>query len=171
VAFRVALLASGAGTTADAVIRACVCGRTHPDPSELDAAVAAALAEFEIDLVALVGYMKQLGPRTLEAYAGRVLNTHPALLPAFGGQGMYGDRVHHAVLDAGVATSGATVHHVVAEYDAGPIVRQIEVAVVGTDTVDTLGARVRTAERELLVDVLADWARSARVSNRGVDGL
>jgi phosphoribosylglycinamide formyltransferase-1 len=87
--------------------------------------------------------------------AGRVFNTHPALLPAFGGQGMFGRRVHHAVLASGVTLTGASVHHVTADYDAGPVIAQVEIAVLATDTVDTLAARVQDAEREVLIQTLA----------------
>jgi phosphoribosylglycinamide formyltransferase-1 len=92
------------------------------------------------------------------AYAGRIYNTHPALLPAYGGQGMYGDRVHAAVLADGQTRSGATVHLVTDEYDSGPIVAAVEVAVLARDDVESLGARVRAAERELVVEVLAGVA-------------
>lgn len=72
----------------------------------------------------LAGYLKKLGPRTLAAFTGRIFNTHPALLPAFGGKGMYGRRVHQAVLKSAVGTTGATVHQVEGEYDTGPVVAQ-----------------------------------------------
>ena len=82
--------------------------RTHPDPDALDAAIADALARYEVDLVALAGYMKRLGPRVLDRWRGRIINVHPSLLPQFGGQGMYGPRVHAAVLAAGAAVTGVT---------------------------------------------------------------
>ena len=99
--------------------------------------------------------MKKLGPETLARFRGRVLNTHPALLPKFGGKGMYGVRVHEAVLAAGEAKSGASVHLVDEDYDTGPVIAQAEVAVAEGDTPDRLGARVQERERALLVDVLA----------------
>jgi phosphoribosylglycinamide formyltransferase-1 len=86
------------------------------------------------------------------------LNTHPALLPKFGGYGMYGERVHRAVLAAGERESGATVHLVTDEYDTGPVVRQCRVTVAPEDTFETLARRVQAAERELVVEVLADLA-------------
>ncbi len=104
--------------------------------------------------------MKKLGRRTLEAFAGRIFNTHPALLPAFGGQGMYGTRVHQAVLESGASITGATVHLVEAEYDTGPIIAQAEVAVIEADTVESLATRVMATERELLVSTLAAIARA-----------
>jgi len=133
--------------------------RTHPETDALDGAVLAAVTESGATHILLAGYMKKLGKPTVDAFQGRVFNSHPALLPAFGGQGMYGDRVHEAVLQSGAATSGATVHRVTGEYDAGEILRQVEVPVLADDDVSSLGERVRAAERELLVEVLADIAR------------
>jgi phosphoribosylglycinamide formyltransferase-1 len=132
--------------------------KTHPDPPQLDAAIAAALVAAAPDVIVLAGYMKLLGPLTLRQFRGRVLNTHPALLPKFGGKGMYGLQVHRAVLEAGERTSGATVHVVTDEYDAGPIVAQCEVPVDPGDTPETLAARVQPQERALLVRVLSDLA-------------
>ncbi len=127
---------------------------THPDPAALDAAIAATLERHGVNLVVLAGYMKKLGPITLKRYRGRVLNIHPALLPKFGGQGLYGRRVHAAVLAAREPVSGVTVHLVDEEYDRGPIVAQREVPVLADDTVDTLGQRVLKAEHEIYVDTI-----------------
>jgi phosphoribosylglycinamide formyltransferase-1 len=135
--------------------------KTHSDPATLDGTMRSCLGQAKVDVVLLAGFMKKLGPETLDAYAGRVLNTHPALLPKFGGAGMYGDHVHRAVLAAGESTSGASVHLVVAEYDAGPVVAQRVIDVRPNDTVETLGERVRASERILVVDVLRDLARGA----------
>jgi phosphoribosylglycinamide formyltransferase-1 len=140
--------------------------RTHSEARALDAAICQALADEEVDVVVLAGYMKKLGPETLARFRGRVLNTHPALLPRFGGKGMYGVRVHEAVLAAGEATSGASVHLVEEDYDTGPVIAQTEVAVLEGDTPDRLGARVQERERELLVDVLARIA-DGRISLPG----
>jgi phosphoribosylglycinamide formyltransferase-1 len=189
VAITLAIFASGAGTTAQAVIDACASGRidgrvglvvsnnaaaqvleraaaasiptrhisarTDPDPDARERAMLAALAEAGVTHVLLAGYMKKLPNAVLEAYPGRVYNTHPALLPAYGGRGMYGDHVHAAVLADRQQRSGATVHLVTDEYDSGPIVAQTEVDVLPADDVATLGERVRAAERELVVEVLA----------------
>lgn len=132
--------------------------RTHPDPEALDEAILAAIRDAGATHMLLAGYMKKLGPRTIAAFEGRAINTHPALLPAFGGQGMYGDRVHAAVLESGVPYSGATVHRVTNDYDAGEILAQAQVPVLGGDDVASLGERVRAAERDLLVAVLAELA-------------
>ncbi|WP_293913707.1 phosphoribosylglycinamide formyltransferase [Deinococcus sp.] len=126
----------------------------HPDPDALDAAILGALQAHSIDVVVLSGYMKALGPLTLAAYRGRLLNVHPSLLPKYGGRGMYGDLVHAAVLAAGEAISGATVHQVEAGIDEGPIVAQSRVDVLHGDTVQTLRARVQATEAPLMIQAL-----------------
>ena len=128
--------------------------RTHGHPATLDAAIRDALTAAAVDVVFLAGYMKQLGPVVLRAFQGRILNTHPALLPRFGGRGMYGDRVFEAVLEAGEAESGVSIHLVDPEYDTGPIVRQCRVPVLRDDSVDDLKARVRAREKEFVVETL-----------------
>ena len=122
---------------------------THPDPDELDSAITDTLQHHGVEVVALAGYMRMLGRRTLCAYRNRILNVHPALLPSFGGRGMYGERVHSAVLAAGESVSGVTVHLVDQEYDHGPIVAQTLVAVLPGDTPDTLAARILEQEHIL----------------------
>jgi phosphoribosylglycinamide formyltransferase-1 len=129
-------------------------GRTHPGPGALDQAICAALTSHEVEVVCLAGYMRRLGPRTLAAYRGRVLNIHPALLPKFGGEGCYGEAVHRAVLAAGERESGATVHLVDAEYDHGPILAQARVPVLEGDTPETLAARVLEQEHRLYAETL-----------------
>jgi len=132
---------------------------THPGPGELDAEILRALSEHSIDVVVLAGYMKKLGSKLVSAYAGRILNTHPALLPKFGGQGMYGDRVHSAVLSANDAESGATIHWVDEEYDRGGVLAQVKVPVLPSDDVASLGSRVQAAEKQLLVRTLNQLAQ------------
>lgn len=127
---------------------------THPRPADLDAAIKAALEGHEVNVVALAGYMRLLGPETVARYRGRILNIHPALLPAHGGKGMYGERVHAAVLAAGERVTGVTVHQVDEEYDRGPIVAQCEVPVVEDDTVESLGERVLRREHQFYVETL-----------------
>ena len=122
---------------------------THSDPDALDVSIARTMRDHDVSLIALAGYMRRLGPRTLDRYRGRIVNMHPALLPKFGGKGMYGDRVHKAVLASREKTSGATVHLVDEEYDQGPIVAQAEVPVLPDDTIDTLAARVLEQEHIL----------------------
>ena len=127
---------------------------TKSDPEAADAALSEALQAAGVELVVLSGYLRKLGPVTLTAYAGRVLNVHPALLPKFGGPGMYGRRVHEAVAAAGDAVSGATVHVVDAEYDHGPPVASVEVMLAPGDDAAAIEAKVTAAEPGLLVDVL-----------------
>jgi phosphoribosylglycinamide formyltransferase 1 len=131
---------------------------THGTPETLDAAIRDILLEAGAELVFLAGYMKRVGPLTLAAFKGRVLNTHPALLPKFGGKGMYGDQVFRAVLDAGETESGVSVHIVDSEYDTGPVVSQCKVPVLPGDSVDALKARTRSREKELVVETLAQIA-------------
>jgi len=128
---------------------------THPDPRELDRAIRDTLKQYDVDLVVLAGYMKKIGPQTLRAYAGRIINIHPALLPHFGGKGMYGARVHEAVLASGAEETGVTVHLVDAQYDHGPVLAQRHVSVRPGDTVERLAARVLMQEHDLLVETLA----------------
>lgn len=132
--------------------------RRLPHPEELDRAMRAALLDARTDVLILSGYLKALGPLTLEAYSGRVLNVHPSLLPKFGGPGMYGDRVHAAVLAAGEAESGASVHLVTPIIDGGPVLARSRVPVLPGDTVETLRTRVQATEGPLLLGVLRGWA-------------
>ena len=127
---------------------------THPDPTRLDEAIADTLSAHGVQLVALAGYMKKLGPRTLSRYRNRVLNVHPALLPKFGGRGMYGERVHAAVIAAGERVSGVSVHLVDEEYDRGPVIAQSQVPVLPNDTPETLAARVLQREHALYPQTL-----------------
>jgi phosphoribosylglycinamide formyltransferase-1 len=188
----IAVLASGEGTTLQAVLDACAGGRLPArvvivisnnagagalrrardagvpvrhlsaasvgDPARLDLAIRDALIEAAADWVLLAGYMKKLGRETLLAFAGRIINTHPALLPEFGGRGMYGMNVHRAVLAAGRRLSGASVHWVDEHYDTGALIEQVRVPVEAADSPQSLAARVQAAERELVVEVLQSAA-------------
>jgi len=104
------------------------------------------LNRFRVDLVVLAGYLKRIPSRVVREYSGRILNIHPALLPEFGGEGMYGTRVHEAVIASGAKESGVSVHIVNDEYDRGPIVAQWRVPVEPDDTPDSLAARVLSVE-------------------------
>jgi phosphoribosylaminoimidazolecarboxamide formyltransferase/IMP cyclohydrolase len=119
------------------------------EPDEVAARTLDALEEFDVDVVLLSGYLRLLPSEVVSRYAGRILNIHPALLPAFGGQGMYGSRVHEAVLAAGARESGATVHFVSEVYDQGAILGQWRVPVRAGDTAPELAARVLRAEHRL----------------------
>lgn len=112
-------------------------------------AMLATLREREIDTVALAGYLQYVPTDVTRAYRGRLVNVHPSLLPAFGGRGMYGSRVHRAAIAAGVRISGATVHFVDDEYDHGPIIAQMPVPVFPSDDATQLAARVLRAEHVL----------------------
>ena len=107
---------------------------THDGAEPLDAAIRDTLVAARVDLVFLAGYMKRVGPLVLAAFKGRILNTHPALLPKFGGKGMYGDHVFEAVLESGETESGVSVHLVDGDYDHGPVVTQCRVAVHAHDS-------------------------------------
>lgn len=107
-----------------------------------------------IDIVCLLGYLFQLPSCVVSAFPNRILNVHPALLPFFGGKGMYGMHVHQAVLDSGMKVSGCTVHLVDENYDTGPILVQICVPVDDSDTVQTLAVRVLDAEHLAIVNAV-----------------
>jgi phosphoribosylglycinamide formyltransferase-1 len=192
---RIAVLASGSGTTFQAVIDACEDGTlhgevvlvvsnnsasgamararrhgirsihlsqgTHANPGDLDRALVEVLRREAPDVVLLAGYMKKLGPLVLEAFGGRVINTHPSLLPKFGGQGMYGGRVHAAVLASGDGETGISVHVVDGEYDTGAVLAQRKVAVEPGDDAGSLAARVQSVERPFLIEVLGRIASGA----------
>ncbi len=116
------------------------------------------LERHDVELVALAGYMKKVPTQVIERFRNRILNIHPALLPAFGGPGMYGLHVHEAVLAARAKVSGATVHFVDEEYDRGPILLQKTVEVATNDTPETLAAKVLTIEHEIYPQALAAFA-------------
>ncbi len=119
------------------------------------------LQERSVDLVALAGFLRMVPAPVTTAWRGRMINVHPALLPSFGGRGMYGIRVHEAVLAHGAAVSGPTVHFVNQVYDTGPIIAQWPVRVLPDDTPATLAARVLQAEHFLYPRVLEAVASGA----------
>ncbi len=126
-----------------------------PDRAERERKILACLKEHGIGLVVFAGFMTILSPVFVSAYAGRIINIHPALLPSFGGRGFYGLHVHEAVLKAGVKVTGATVHYVTEECDAGPIIAQKAVEVREGDTPEILQKRVmREAEWVILPEAV-----------------
>ena len=127
--------------------------RDAKDPSELQAVLG------DAQLVVLAGYLKLIHPSVVSRFRGRMINIHPALLPDFGGPGMYGHRVHEAVLASGAKESGPTVHFVDEEFDRGAIIAQERVPVKAGDTPETLAARVLEAEHRLLPRVILELAR------------
>lgn len=120
--------------------------RDFPSRAAFETALRETLEGAAVQLVCLAGFLRILTPGFVDAFAGRMMNIHPALLPAFGGKGMYGDRVHEAVLASGARISGCTVHFVTHDADAGPIAVQMSVPVEEGDTPATLSARVRREE-------------------------
>jgi formyltetrahydrofolate-dependent phosphoribosylglycinamide formyltransferase len=193
---RVAVAVSGGGTNLQALLDALTPGgpaevalvlsnkataggleraRRHGVPAEVLADPAdgkawlALLRAHRIDLVVLAGYLKLVPAAVVAAYRGRMLNIHPALLPDFGGPGMYGERVHRAVLASGVRESGPTVHLVDEQYDRGTILAQSRVPVLPGDTVETLAARVLAEEHRLLPRVVLAAARAGHPVPLGPD--
>ncbi|MGZ3404164.1 MAG: phosphoribosylglycinamide formyltransferase [Phenylobacterium sp.] len=140
-----------------------ICIPTQADPDGADSRLADEMAAHGVELIVLSGYLRQLGPKTLSRYAGRVLNIHPGPLPAFGGHGMYGRRVHEAVIEAGVAQSGICIHLVDEEYDRGPVLARMSVPVTQGDTAETLEARVTALEPQFYVETLRQIAEGAIV--------
>lgn len=127
---------------------------THPDDKDRVEAIIEALESSGANIIVLAGYMKKLPEEAVEKYRGRILNIHPALLPKFGGAGMYGINVHEAVLEAGEKFSGATVHLVDEQYDRGKILTQASVPVLDGDTPESLAERVLKVEHELFPETL-----------------
>jgi phosphoribosylglycinamide formyltransferase 1 len=186
---RVAVAVSGRGSNLEALLRALGAGaparvvlvlsnrpdagglaraRVHavpvellPDPAD-GADWLARLAHHRVDLLVLAGYLKLVPAAVIARYRHRIVNVHPALLPAFGGRGMYGRHVHEAVLASGVRESGATVHLVDEEYDRGAILARGRVPVLPGDTPDRLAARVLEVEHRLLPAVVLAAAAAGR---------
>lgn len=127
----------------------------HPQPDDLDNAICGALERHRVDIVLLAGYMRPVGPATLARYRNRVLNSHPALLPKFGGKGMYGSRVHQAVVAAGETETGVTIHIVDEQYDHGPRIAQCRIPALPNEGAADLEERVKRRERRFWVETLA----------------
>ena len=186
---RVAVLASGSGTNLQALLDTCrppqpasiaLVASDKPAAGALARAEAAgipthvitdptdgkvivdALRDAAVDLVVLAGYLKLVPVDVVRAYEGQMINIHPALLPAFGGTGMYGIRVHRAVLEAGATVSGVTVHLVNEEFDKGKPLAQWPVPVNDGDIPETLAARAQEVEHQLLPAVVLAAARHGK---------
>jgi phosphoribosylglycinamide formyltransferase-1 len=140
----------------------------HLDADRRGDAMAELLETHGAEVVALGGYLRFVPPSVTRRWHGRILNVHPSLLPAFGGAGMYGTRVHRAVLDSGARVSGATVHFVDEEYDRGPIIAQWPVPVLPRDSTETLARRVLAVEHTLFPRAVHAVARGA--VTLGADG-
>ena len=139
-------------------------GRSDDD---IAADMVAALDAERIDMIALAGYLRLVPPAVIQRYRERILNIHPALLPAFGGPGMYGRHVHAAVIAAGCTVTGATVHHVDERYDEGRVIAQWPVPVLPDDSVETLAARVLRVEHRIYPAVIDAIARGVSGSSTG----
>lgn len=185
----VAVAVSGRGSNLDALLRALgpdgparvvLVLSSRPDTPALERATArgvpvlalrdpldaeewlAALERYGVDLVVLAGYLKLVPAGVIARYRGRIINVHPALLPSFGGKGMYGRRVHEAVLASGARESGATVHLVDEVYDRGAILGQSRVPILPGDDPERLAARVLEAEHRLLPAAVLAAAAAGR---------
>ena len=126
--------------------------KTHSQNAELE--IINVLKKHNVDTVILAGYMKKISQELINHFNNRVLNIHPALLPKFGGQGMYGMNVHKAVIEAKETFSGATIHLVNSNYDEGKILAQMQVPVFPEDTPEVLAARILEIEHQLYSDTL-----------------
>ena len=128
--------------------------QTVADPDGADARLADAMRSHGVELIVMSGYLRRLGPRTLGRFAGRILNIHPGPLPEFGGQGMYGRRVHEAVLAAGAAQSAIVIHLVDEEYDHGAEIARRIVDIAPGETPDTLEATIKAWEPGFFLETL-----------------
>lgn len=122
--------------------------------SEFESGFHGLLDDYKPDLLILAGYMRKIPDSIIDRYKNRIVNIHPALLPSFGGQGMYGDKVHQAVFNSGVKVSGATVHFVNHEYDKGPIIMQDCINLKGTESAEEIGKKVLKIEHQLYAKAL-----------------
>lgn len=139
------------------------------DEAAYGATLLGILARHNVELLCLAGYMRRLPSAIVSAYAGRIMNVHPALLPLFGGHGMYGEHVHQAVLDSGMKVSGCTVHFVDEQYDTGPIILQTAVPVEEEDTPQTLAARILPCEHQTYIHAVRLFAAGClRIDGRRV---
>tara|TARA_Y100000588_G_scaffold141447_1_gene155353 strand:+ start:2495 stop:3085 length:591 start_codon:yes stop_codon:yes gene_type:complete len=127
---------------------------THPDTLELERSIKNVMTDHKVDLIVLAGYMKKIGSQLIEDFPKRVVNSHPALLPKYGGEGMYGDLVHAAVINAGETESGVTIHLVDRNYDQGTIIAQVKIPVAPQETVDSLREKIQTKEHSFWIETI-----------------
>jgi len=132
----------------------CIERKNFEDEKSFNGAILEELQNIEADIVCLAGYMRMIGQEIIDVYRGRMLNIHPALLPKFGGKGMYGYHVHKAVVKAGEKKSGATVHFVEGEYDTGKIIIQREVEVFRSDTPQDVAKKVLAVEHRIYPEAI-----------------
>lgn len=129
----------------------------NKDYKEADIELVKKLSAYDINLIVLAGYLKMIGENLIKSYT--IINTHPSLLPKYGGKGMYGMNVHRAVIDAKEEYSGVTLHYVNDKYDEGNIIRQTKVKIEPGDTADTLSSKVQKAEKIQLIEVLKELSK------------
>ncbi|HJH01038.1 phosphoribosylglycinamide formyltransferase [Aerococcus urinaeequi] len=178
---KIGVLISGGGTNLQAIIDACRLGDLPAKVSVVisnkadayglerakkagidqvytndDERILATLQGYDVDIVVLAGYLKLIAKDLVQAFEGRMLNIHPSLIPSFSGKGYYGLKVHQAAIDRGVKVTGATVHLVDENFDEGKILIQEVVAILPTDTAETLQARVLSVEHRILITAIAE---------------
>ncbi len=129
---------------------------TKKDDKQIDDELLSVLSKVDVNLIVLAGYLKLIGPKLIDKYT--IINTHPSLLPKYGGKGMYGINVHKAVIAAKEDYSGVTLHYVNGEYDKGDTIMQTVVKVLPTDTPEDLASRIQVAEKIQLIEVLKSFA-------------
>lgn len=134
----------------------------YEDQSQYVDDLLATLRHHQVDLIALAGYLRKIPSAVIEQYKGRIFNIHPALLPKYGGKGMYGRRVHEAVLQAGESESGVTIHEVTEEYDAGPILLQQKVRIDQNETPETLEKKIKQIEHRTYPEFLQQIAQKMK---------
>ena len=139
------------------------CIPTQADPEAADARLVEEMVRHDVELIVLSGYLRQLGPQILARYADRILNIHPGPLPEFGGHGMYGRRVHEAVVASGAQVSGICIHLVDAEYDRGPVLARKEVPLEPGESAESLERRVTAMEPAFYVETLRRIAEGSVV--------
>ena len=128
--------------------------KTCDNSQDIDSIIAQKLKDHKIDWVCCSGYMCLIGPKTIQAVQGKILNIHPALLPQYGGKGMYGDHVHQAIKQAGETETGATIHLVNEEYDEGKILTQKIIAIDPQDSAKDIASKVRAIEPQFYVETI-----------------
>ena len=139
-------------------IDACFVNPKNKNREEHEKEVSEIIDKHNVDLIVLAGYLRMLTPYFISKYRNKIINIHPALLPFFGGKGMYGERVHKAVLDSGMKISGCSVHFVDESIDGGAIIIQKAVEVKDDDTVETLASRVLDEEHKILSEAIQLFA-------------
>ena len=127
----------------------------NSDPSEMDEELLQILDNYDVDLIVLAGYLKMIGKKLIDRYS--IINTHPSLLPKFGGKGMYGMNIHRAVIEAKEEYSGATVHYVDDKCDEGKIIKQTKLKILPDDTAETLSQKIQEIEKRQLIEILKEF--------------